>query len=352
LRILLGEISSYKAIVITKYIKENYSGITIFTYDFRRYTRYLKTKYSDFHYVLPNKDEPNYLREISKLIKKESIDYFFPVHSDYIGLILKNKKMFYNSLSYLGDFSDYQKLHNKENLLQIAYDFNIRVPRRYIDFEEAKVPFIGKPKEGSSANGVFYFLSDHEKRKYVKKSLKNYIFQEYVNGIGCGYSVYSVNGKIKIGYGHIRLAEYPITGGSSMYRDSFYKQEMYDIAQRILNKIPWTGFAMFEFKLTLSGELVLIEVNPRIWGSINQGLQNGINYFEEILGKSNIRAQKTKNIKTYLSPHIYLSLLLYLSKGKFKPLLNFLRNIMLNKADISLWQDPKGWLSIILRKIL
>ncbi len=77
---------------------------------------------------------------------------------------------------------------------------------------------------------------------------------------------------------------------------------------------------MFEFKLKPNDELVLIEVNPRIWGSINQGLQNGVNYFEPILGASQTitEVKKKKDIKKYLSPQVYSSLFMYLLRGKFK----------------------------------
>ena len=108
------------------------------------------------------------------------------------------------------------------------------------------------------------------------------VCQEYVAGKGCGYSVYCRNGEILQEYGHLRLAEYPTSGGSSVYRMGFMHPNMRPIAQEILNRIPWTGFAMFEFKLTPDNELVLIEVNPRIWGSINQALQDGIPFFSDV----------------------------------------------------------------------
>ena len=352
MKILLGEISSYKAIVIAKYIKENYPNICIHTYDFRKYTSSFKTQYSDNHHILRKLDDIEYLKAISKIIMEKDIDFFFPVHSDYIGLILENKQLFGKSLSYLGNYETYQNLHNKENLLQIAADLGVIIPKRYNSFQEAKNPFIGKPKEGSSAKGVIYVFSEIDKNKYSKYKFDNYIFQEYIEGSGCGYSVYSENGKIKIGYGHIRLAEFPISGGSSVYRDSFYKEEMKEIAEKILEEIPWAGFAMFEFKLTPKGELVLIEVNPRIWGSINQGLQNGINYFEPIFGKLVRPDKQTKNIKTFLSPQVYLAFILYCFKGNFKPFWGFIKNTRNNKSDISIWNDPKGWFSVILRKIL
>ncbi|MHA1396066.1 MAG: hypothetical protein ACTSRZ_21385, partial [Promethearchaeota archaeon] len=166
------------------------------------------------------------------------------------------------------------------------------------------------------------------------------------------YSVYAINGKIKIGYGHIRLAEFPVSGGSSVYRESFYDNRMKEIAEKILDKIKWSGFAMFEFKLTPKGDLILIEVNPRIWGSINQGLQNGVNYFKLIIPRPCVKGYKKKYIRTYLSPQIYLSFFMYLLKGNFKPIIYFFRNFRSNKADINIFSDFRGWVSVVLRNIL
>ena len=64
-----------------------------------------------------------------------------------------------------------------------------------------------------------------------------------------------------------------------MYREPFDDDRMVECTKKILEKTHWSGFAMFEFKLTEDNEIYLIEVNPRIWGSINQGLKNGFNYF-------------------------------------------------------------------------
>ena len=183
-------------------------------------------------------------------------------------------------------------------------------------------------------------------------SRKDIIIQEYIQGEGVGYSVFAKKGKIVSGFGHKRLAEYPVSGGSSVYRENYENEEIRSVSEKIVIATQWSGFAMFEFKLTPDNEIYLIEVNPRIWGSINQGLQNGVNYFEEILGKSTLVRNTDKvNIKTYLSPLIYLSLLKYLQHVNFKPLLTFIGNVFYNRADVNIFSDFKGWFGTILRKL-
>jgi len=242
-------------------------------------------------------------------------------------------------------------LHNKQKLHKLAESIGIDTPISYKSYNESVIPFVCKPVNLSSSKGVKYFFNKEDKKKHSNSEFSDYIFQEYIEGFGCGYSVYAKNGVIISGYGHKRLAEFPISGGTSVYRTGFYDDRMKDVAEKIFDKIKWTGFAMIEFKYTKDNRLVLIEVNPRIWGSINQGLQNGINYFEPILGKSRFHVDNN-NKKTFFSPFIYIIILKYIFNGNFRPFITFIRNFKYNRADVNFFNDLKGWLSLLLRKIL
>ncbi len=348
MRILLGDISSYKAIVVAKFLKEHYADIEIYTFDSRKFTKYIKTKYSDVHHIVESRDIDSYI----ELIQKYKIDHFIPVINKNIKFILKNKERFGDTLKYLGSYEIFEKLNNKKLLMSLAEELNIKIPKTYQNIAEAKYPCVVKPTDMSSSKGVIYIVNqedlDRVKEKY--KSKKNLIVQEYVEGVGVGYSMYVKDGKIVTSYGHKRLSENPISGGSSVYRETFQDSRMEDIATKILASWRWRGFAMFEFKLTANNKLYLIEVNPRIWGSINQGLQNGINYFEEMLGKVSLK--KVSERKSYLSPLFYFVLLKYFLIFDIKHFLVFIKNIKYNRADISILNDPKGFLSLILRKFL
>jgi len=350
MRILLGEISSYKAIVIASFLKKEHKNLYIISYDYNRITKNVHTRYSNEHLVLANLDKDTYIDTLADYCASKKIDIFIPVHSDYMGTIIKKKKAFGKSLNYIGNYNNYLQLHEKDILLSMVKDLDIDTPITYDSFNSAQVPFVAKPKNKSSSKGVVYIFSESDRKKFKKIITAEYIFQEYISGFGCGYSVYVDKGRIIKSYGHKRLAEYPISGGSSIYRKSFFDDRMFEVATMVFNQIPWTGFAMIEFKYTLDNRLILIEINPRIWGSINQGLQNGVDFFEPIIGKSNL--SKTGDINTFLSPQLYLNFLIYIFKFNFNPILYFLKNLTKNKSDVSFINDPLGYVSIIFRKLL
>jgi predicted ATP-grasp superfamily ATP-dependent carboligase len=54
---------------------------------------------------------------------------------------------------------------------------------------------------------------------------------------------------------------------------------MEKIAISLLKEFNWHGVAMVEFKLDeRTNEPVLMEINPRFWGSLNQAISAGVNF--------------------------------------------------------------------------
>ncbi len=344
MNVLLGDISSYKAIVVAKYLYKNYSNCKIYSFDSRSFTNKFRTKYSIKHFVIKEDDIDGYL----EVINKNNIDVFIPVINNVLDRLWCNKNHFGSTLNYLGDYDTYKVLNDKLILHDLAEKLEIKVPKKYTTVTEAEFPFVMKPTNLSSAQGVLYVNEQHDIP--TNFGFDNFIIQQFVAGEGVGYSFYAKEGQIENGYGHKRLAEYPVSGGSSTYRTNYNDKRMLEVSSKIVSHLNYTGFAMFEFKLTSNNELYLLEVNPRIWGSVHQGLANNVNYFEKILGSGSFQNNgSSKN--TYIGPLIYLSFLRYLFVGNMKPLMFFLRNFFNNVPDVSIINDPKAYLSTILRKL-
>jgi len=347
-KILIGELSSYKAIVICKYIKLNYPNVFIFTFDTSGYSKFFHTKFSDVHFVI---DRKSFYEEIKWIIKENEIDHFFPVINSTLTTFLSYKKDYGRSLDYMSNLSDYTMLNDKYSLFKLSVEEGILMPQHYLSVKDAEIPFVVKPTNRSGARGVKYVRSKKDIEKI--NGTTDQIIQQYVEGVGVGYSFYCKNGEIITATGHRRLAEYPVTGGPSTYRENYYDERFRKIANKIIQKRNYTGFVMLEFKLTKDNELYLLEANPRIWGSINQGLVNGVNYFEGIIGKTELVKQYSRRNKaTYISPLIYLSILMNLLRFRFSLLFLFIKNMNRNVVDVSLLKDTKAYLSTIFHRTL
>jgi carbamoylphosphate synthase large subunit len=302
MKILIGDISSNKAISVVEFLKKIYPDIEIYSFDSREFTKYIRTKHTTKHFIIQQDDIETYIN----IINKYRVDYFLPVINKSIKLIISQRWRFVHGLDYVGDYKTFEILNDKRQLMSLSFNLDIKIPKTYVDISDARPSCVIKPTNLSSAEGVRYIRTDKEFQKALAqyKGKNDINVQELVEGSGVGYSVYAKDGNILVGYGHKRLAEYPVSGGSSVYRETYDDNRMKEVAAKVLKAVRWTGFAMFEFKLRADNELYFIEVNPRIWGSINQGLQNGINYFEPLLGKAHLYINNVEK-KTFFSPFIY-----------------------------------------------
>lgn len=103
--------------------------------------------------------------------------------------------------------------------------------------------------------------------------------QQYVQGRGVGAEFLFDHGRKIWHFVHERVHEYPLSGGASSYRRSIKPPDalLHD-AEKLLISLNWHGVAMVEFKMNASGEYWLMEINPRLWGSLALSLDAGVNF--------------------------------------------------------------------------
>jgi len=103
--------------------------------------------------------------------------------------------------------------------------------------------------------------------------------QQYVSGRGVGVEFLFDRGRKVWHFAHERVHEYPLTGGASSYRRSINPPAalLHD-AEKLLTALQWHGVAMVEFKMNASGQYWLMEINPRLWGSLALSIDAGVNF--------------------------------------------------------------------------
>jgi len=120
------------------------------------------------------------------------------------------------------------------------------------------------------------------KRKYQQAHslVPDPLVQEHVRGEGRGVFLLVWNGELKAAFSHRRLREKPPWGGVSVYRESIpLDREMVDKSYQLLQAFGWQGPAMVEYKVdNRDGQLKLMEVNGRFWGSLQLALDSGMNF--------------------------------------------------------------------------
>ena len=103
--------------------------------------------------------------------------------------------------------------------------------------------------------------------------------QQYVSGCGVGVELLFNQGKKVWHFAHERVHEYPLSGGASSYRRSITPPaKMLNDAERLLTALKWHGVAMVEFKMDSKGKYWLMEINPRLWGSLALSIDVGVDF--------------------------------------------------------------------------
>jgi predicted ATP-grasp superfamily ATP-dependent carboligase len=105
------------------------------------------------------------------------------------------------------------------------------------------------------------------------------LLQEYLAGHGEGLFLLAQGGRPLARFAHRRLREKPPTGGVSVLRESIAPEpQLLEWSERLLADLAFTGVAMVEFRRTPEGRAALMEINPRLWGSLQLAVDAGVDF--------------------------------------------------------------------------
>lgn len=288
--------NSIKALIAVRSLGRKGIGVT--TADKQRFSLSSISKYSKDYFIYPSpaKSPSEFISSLISLIEKHKYDVLMPVHSEDTYLIAKYRSYFDPIIKLpLQDYSTIMQVNDKGYLMKAANNLGIRVPQTYlIDdlislhqiVDKIEFPAVIKLRETSSSIGLSYVNSKNELISKYKETISSFnlsasnypLIQEYIKGDGYGVSLLFNQGDLRAKFTHKRIREYPITGGPSTYRISVKNPEMENIAIELLKHFNWHGVAMVEFKLDSNNKPVLMEINPRFWGSVNQAIQSGVDF--------------------------------------------------------------------------
>ncbi len=189
------------------------------------------------------------------------------------------------------------------------------------------------------------------------------IVQEFALGESVGFSaLYDEQSQMKACFCHRRIREYPISGGPSTLAESFFDENLVREGKKLLDALCWVGPAMVEFKRHPgTGELKLLEINPRFWGMLPLAIEAGVDFphllYRLACGENFDPVTKYQaGVKVRILFTDLLAVRGYLGKEKHK--LQYLREILkeyLNpmiKDGLISWSDPAPIMTYILNKLL
>lgn len=264
------------------------------------------------------------LLSIAQSFQREEI-VFLPIEEQVVLLFYDFMKIHgnMNFVSMLPEMSAFLLSRDKLELSRFCRDNEIPCPRLYEPEDicrlvELSHPLIVKPRHGSGSEG-FLFVDDVEGLSSLDDvQLNEYVVQERLaNGRDVkGTFFLCKNGQVLASYTHQRIRTYPIDGGVTVCSHFDVDTKAIVIGAKVLEELNWSGLAMVELLWDgRDSRYKVIEINPRLWGSILLDQFSGAfllkNYIELSLGHEPIAQdiQPNANIR-WLFPFELINLVL------------------------------------------
>jgi protein-tyrosine-phosphatase/predicted ATP-grasp superfamily ATP-dependent carboligase len=183
---------------------------------------------------------------------------------------------------------------DKEKTRQLAIETGVRVPAATVikhsstALQPTAFPVVLKPRrskvliDGRLVTIAAQIVTSEEARLNWLARWLPYTEvqqQEYIAGDGIGIEFLYNQGHRLWHFAHQRVHELPLEGGASCYRKSIdAPAEALAAAESLLNRLHWHGVAMVEFKRDRAGNFWMLEINPRLWGSLALAIDCGVNF--------------------------------------------------------------------------
>lgn len=232
---------------------------------------------------------------IHDLTSVNGIDCVLPVGANSVNFFSKNRTQFSGNLTLLlPSHNTITTAFDKLKMVELAVDLRVGAPQTLTAHEwkksksELRDNFIIKSRnEFLDGCKTKYFGSQLEGEIYLsaisESILDNLVVQENISGTGEAFFAIYNQGKLLTSYTHKRIREMPLSGGSSTCAETTENEDTFQLGKRILDSLNWHGPAMVEFKRdSLSKNLFLMEVNPKLWGSLELGISHGVQFSNAI----------------------------------------------------------------------
>jgi len=268
-------------------------GLPIYTADFVPRSMSFSSRYSRGHFIYPSpfRDPEGFLRCLTEQIARLNAQVLIPVFEETF-LIAKHRAALPSQVSMV--VPDYQQIliaHNKRDWEPLARRLGIPVPASYSPDElrrgglrDLRYPVFIKPKQGGGAWGIEEVPSAGileallARESHAGKPWDRFFVQEKIVGHTHCVAMLFNKGQVRATVGYRQLRDYPAKGGQATLRVSVRHEAAERAFQRLLEELRWHGPCQSDFIVDGSDAPYLIDINPRLWGSLTQAIAAGVDF--------------------------------------------------------------------------
>lgn len=232
--------------------------------------------YKNYYDKLPYMTDKSFIRKLNKYIKDNKIDYIYPA-MDMVQVFLTNNQKKINAKIVTSDPDTVNTCRSKKKTYERLKKEKF-VPKTYKKVSEVdKYPVFIKPTEGQGAHGAKKIETEEELKFSLKHSDEDLVICEYLSGTE--YTVDCFTDRHgKLVFTNIRSRDRIRTGISVRSTKQKLPKEVQKMAETINEYFNFNGAWFFQLKKDVKGKYKLMEISPRIPGTMGLSRNLGINF--------------------------------------------------------------------------
>jgi predicted ATP-grasp superfamily ATP-dependent carboligase len=259
-----------------------------------------RSRYAAERVVLPpaGSDPRRFMEALLEAVRDHRVDLVIPVTDEVIQILARHRRRFEGLCRLaIAEPRALRSVSDKARTVRLARRLGVPVPRTAVvrTTEEAlqHAASVGFPLAIKAATSprydarrgaftrhpVCYAADTRELALRLRRfaGCRKILLQEYCRGVGCGVEMLAWKGRPVAAFQHRRLAEIPVSGGASAWRESVaLDPRLYAHSARLVAALGWTGLIMVEFKV--GTEARFMEINGRVWGSLPLAVMAGMDF--------------------------------------------------------------------------
>lgn len=291
-KVLILDGGSTQSMAIAECLKTTGYSVAVMCIDKNEYGYH--SKFVDARFIGPDSRSENYPQWMLNFLTGNHFDVLIPTSdataefmsfykdslSSLTGVLMPSKEVFVNG-------------YDKNNLMRVCrengypHPLTIDLSSDVIDSDLQNFPYPGliKPNLTSGGRGMTLVSTYEEFLEKYPAIYEKYgacHLQRYISEGGKQIKVQIMtNPDGEVSYGSViwKQRYYPVNGGSSCCNVTIENPDLVALCGNVLKSIGWVGFADFDLiEDPLTGELLIMEINPRIPACIRSVFKSGLDY--------------------------------------------------------------------------
>jgi predicted ATP-grasp superfamily ATP-dependent carboligase len=234
-----------------------------------------KFVYKNYISGLPFIDDLTFIGELNKIIELYEIDFIIPAHDSAVLKMAENQSIIKASI--VTSCAKTCKICRSKRKTYELFDKIVPTPKIYNKSEEMYFPIFLKPDVGQGTKGTYKVNTKEDVGFYIKKD-PTLLALEYLPGKEYTVDCFTDrNRKLLFAEGRQRIRIY---NGISVNSKPIVNPLFQQLAEIINQTLSFQGVWFYQVKERANGELVLMEISPRIAGTMALFRVLGVNFIQ------------------------------------------------------------------------